>query len=254
MAVSASFHGVVGLQNGSHYQIDRKNFWRYDRFIATPELGDIRVNVFTFSANTASVEDGIYLLDVRTTIGSIVDDEGKSAHSLHLFANDELQPMPDGARAFLMVIIAGKVSRGAFQLKQDNGFDMDVFQYIAGPQQNIKHVVVQGTIQKIMGDRCVVTVKDIALGPSDMVTATDDSSEGVPSTTLSQFDWGGAHKEKEQGTLKGKAKEKGKKEDGEESDAKNDSKRAHNDDDKKDRDNGPSTSAALPHKATRVSK
>ncbi|KAG2108046.1 PIF1-like helicase-domain-containing protein [Suillus discolor] len=45
MATSASFHGVVGLQNGSRYQIDRKNFWRYDGFIATPELGDIRVNV-----------------------------------------------------------------------------------------------------------------------------------------------------------------------------------------------------------------
>jgi hypothetical protein len=82
------FTGVVGLQNPSRYQIDRKNYWRYDAFIATPEIGDIRVNVFTFGANTASAEDGIYLLDARTTIGSIIDDEGNSAHSLHLFAND----------------------------------------------------------------------------------------------------------------------------------------------------------------------
>ncbi|KAG1879524.1 hypothetical protein C8R48DRAFT_668350 [Suillus tomentosus] len=168
MATSASFHGVVGLQNG--------------------KLGDICVNVFTFGANTASAEDGIYLLDARTTIGSIVDDEGKSAHSLHLFANDDLQPMPDGACAFPMVIIAEYAS-------------------------------------------------------SDMVTATDDSSEAVPSTTLSQFDWGGARKEKEQGTLKGGAKEKGKKEDGEKSDGKNDSKRACDDDNEKDRDSGPSTIA-----------
>ncbi|KAG2083892.1 hypothetical protein BD769DRAFT_1540249 [Suillus cothurnatus] len=47
MATSASFHGVVGLQNPSRYQIDRKNYWSYDAFIATPEIGDIRVNVFT---------------------------------------------------------------------------------------------------------------------------------------------------------------------------------------------------------------
>ncbi|KAG2352246.1 hypothetical protein BDR07DRAFT_892304 [Suillus spraguei] len=84
MATSASFHG---LQNGNRYQIDKKSHWRYDGFIATPER-DIRVNAFTFGANTASAEDGIYLLDARTTIGPIVDDEGKSAHSLHLFAND----------------------------------------------------------------------------------------------------------------------------------------------------------------------
>jgi hypothetical protein len=44
MATSASFHGVVGLQNPSRYQIDRKNYWLYDALIATPEIGDIRVN------------------------------------------------------------------------------------------------------------------------------------------------------------------------------------------------------------------
>ncbi|KAG2366358.1 hypothetical protein BDR07DRAFT_1396276 [Suillus spraguei] len=86
MTTSTSFHGVVGLQNGSRYQIDKKNYWRYDGFITTPEMGDIRV--FTFGANAASVEDGIYLLDTRTTVGPIIDDDGKSAHSLHLFAND----------------------------------------------------------------------------------------------------------------------------------------------------------------------
>ncbi|KAG2360236.1 hypothetical protein BDR07DRAFT_1413089 [Suillus spraguei] len=85
MATSASFHG---LQNGSRYQIDKNNYWRYNGFIATPEMGDIRVNVFTFGANAASVEDGIYLLDARTIVGPIIDDDGKSAHSLHLFAND----------------------------------------------------------------------------------------------------------------------------------------------------------------------
>ncbi|KAG2060064.1 hypothetical protein BDR06DRAFT_948806 [Suillus hirtellus] len=38
MAISVSFHGVVGLQNGSRYQNDRKNHWRYDNFIATPSV------------------------------------------------------------------------------------------------------------------------------------------------------------------------------------------------------------------------
>ncbi|KAG2074152.1 hypothetical protein BDR04DRAFT_194291 [Suillus decipiens] len=36
-----------------------------------------------------------------------------SLHSLHLFANDDLQPLHDGARAFPTVIIAGKFSRSA---------------------------------------------------------------------------------------------------------------------------------------------
>ncbi|KAG2358142.1 hypothetical protein BDR07DRAFT_1418454 [Suillus spraguei] len=85
MATSASFHGVVGLQNGSRYQIDKKNYWRCDGFIATLEMGDIRVIVFTFGANAASVEDS---MDARTIVGPIIDDDGKSAHSLHLFAND----------------------------------------------------------------------------------------------------------------------------------------------------------------------
>ncbi|KAG1824404.1 uncharacterized protein BJ212DRAFT_1295579 [Suillus subaureus] len=63
----------------SRYQIDKMKFWRYDGFIAIPH-----VNVFT----CASAEfDGIYLLDARTSIGPIIDDEGKSAHSIHLFAD-----------------------------------------------------------------------------------------------------------------------------------------------------------------------
>ncbi|KAG2366500.1 hypothetical protein BDR07DRAFT_1480177 [Suillus spraguei] len=99
MATSASFHGVVGLQD---------------------EMGDIRVNVFTFSANTASAEDGTYLLDAHTTIGGIIGDEGKSVRSLHLFANDDLQPLRYDACAFPTVIIARKVSRNSLSVKQEN--------------------------------------------------------------------------------------------------------------------------------------
>ncbi|KAG2043132.1 hypothetical protein BDR03DRAFT_501334 [Suillus americanus] len=56
---------VFKIINGSRYQIDKKNFWRYDGFIATSEIGDIRVNIFTFGANTASAEDGIYRNTIR---------------------------------------------------------------------------------------------------------------------------------------------------------------------------------------------
>ncbi|KAG2342244.1 hypothetical protein BDR05DRAFT_1001189 [Suillus weaverae] len=232
-------------------------------------MGDIHVNVFTFGANTASIKDGIYLLDAQTTIDPIIDDEGKSAHSLHLFANDDLQPLPDGTCTIPTVIIAGKVSCSAFSVKQENGFDMDVSQYVASPQQNMqvhcyypkghphfnktplpaasKHVVVQGTVHSISRDRCIVTITDIALGPLDTIITTDDSSETVPPTMLKQFDWGGVRKDKEKGKTTGKGKGKEKEEDVESND-KNEGKRAHDDDDDKYMDGKPSTSTAAPHK------
>ncbi|KAG2064720.1 hypothetical protein BDR04DRAFT_1122371 [Suillus decipiens] len=175
MVNSASFHGVVGLQNGSQFQINRKNYWWYDGFITAPETGDICVNVFMFGANTASAEDSIYLMDAWTTISPIIDDEGKSAQSLHLFVNDDLQPLPDGARTFPTIIIAG---------------------------------------------------------PSDVVTATNETSETVPPVTLKQFDWGGVCKEKDKRKEKGKAK-----------DQEND-----------EMDNEPSASSAMSHKVAQVSK
>ncbi|KAG2358169.1 hypothetical protein BDR07DRAFT_1418526 [Suillus spraguei] len=53
-------------------------------------MGDICVNVFTFGANATDLlkTTFIYWMDARTTVGPIIDDDGKSAHSLHLFAND----------------------------------------------------------------------------------------------------------------------------------------------------------------------
>ncbi|KAG1733430.1 hypothetical protein EDB19DRAFT_2041231 [Suillus lakei] len=79
MATSAAFHGVVGLQNGSRYQIDKRIT---GDMMDSPPL-----------QKTVSI-----LLDARTTIGPFVqvDDD---AHSLHLFANHDLQPLPDSARA-----------------------------------------------------------------------------------------------------------------------------------------------------------
>ncbi|KAG2113132.1 uncharacterized protein F5147DRAFT_682860 [Suillus discolor] len=55
MATSESQHCC-----SSRYPNGKK--WRYDVFIAAPDIGDIRVNVFTFGANTAC----LYLLDLGT--------------------------------------------------------------------------------------------------------------------------------------------------------------------------------------------
>ncbi|KAG2369243.1 hypothetical protein BDR07DRAFT_1371559 [Suillus spraguei] len=116
VATSTSFYGVVGLQN----------------FIATAGTGDIGglrvLNVFTTSDLTASVKDRIYLLDAQITIGPIIDadDEGKSVYFFHLFVNNDLQSPPDGTHACPMFIIAGKVSRSTFSIKQENVFDIDL--------------------------------------------------------------------------------------------------------------------------------
>ncbi|KAG2343466.1 hypothetical protein BDR05DRAFT_963043, partial [Suillus weaverae] len=45
------------------------NYWRCDGYIALPD-GDLAVAVFTFGANTASAEDGIYLIHAHAMIGS----------------------------------------------------------------------------------------------------------------------------------------------------------------------------------------
>jgi hypothetical protein len=87
MATSCTFHGLVGIQNASRYQYDNKHYWKYDGYIALPD-SDLAVAVFTFGANTASAEDGIYLMHGHTMIGSAVTDEGTSTHTLHIYAND----------------------------------------------------------------------------------------------------------------------------------------------------------------------
>ncbi|KAG1865186.1 hypothetical protein C8R48DRAFT_772884 [Suillus tomentosus] len=138
MATSCTFHGLVGIQNASIYQYDNKHYWKYDGYIALPD-SDLAVTVFTFGANTASAEDGIYLMHACAMIGSAVTDEGMSTHTLHLYANDELQPLEDGNRASPILIVAGKVSQSNYALEQDHDIDIDIdiSQYVFAPQQNI---------------------------------------------------------------------------------------------------------------------
>jgi hypothetical protein len=244
MATTCTFHGLVGIQNTSQFQHDNKHFWRYDGYIALPDT-DLAIAIFTFGANTASTEDGIYLMYAQAMIGSGVSDEGTTTHTLHFYAIDvrifilltlhthsilqELQPLNDGNHALPMLIVAGKVSQSNFALEQDHGFDINILQYVFAPQQNIrvccyypqghphlsktplpsasKHMVVQGTILCIENECCVLAIKDIAFGPSDNVIASPMSD--VISSTLSKgFDWSG--KKKWNTKSKDSADEKGK--------------------------------------------
>jgi len=120
-----------------------------------------------------------------------------------------MQPMPKRSRALPVLIIAGKVSKGTYQLLQERAFDMDVAQYAGNSSQNLrvrcyfpdgprfaktpfppasKHVVVHGTISRIEDDRCIIGIKDIALGPLQGVIAAP-TSESAPSTSVPHFDW-----------------------------------------------------------------
>ena len=87
MATSCTFHGIIGISSASPYMMDNKNFWRYQAFIATPD-GDFAVSVFAFRGNTASVEHGIYLIDARAVVGIILDENGHSSQTLHLYVID----------------------------------------------------------------------------------------------------------------------------------------------------------------------
>ena len=72
--------------------MDGKHFWRYDGFIATPN-GDLAVVVFTFRGSSAtSVKDGIYVMDAKVVMGCLINEEGKTVHSLHLYSMDVCMP------------------------------------------------------------------------------------------------------------------------------------------------------------------
>jgi hypothetical protein len=113
MATCATYHGIIGIQNGTHYSLDNKTFWRYEGFVPEPEGGDLPVEVFAFKGSSASAKKGIYLLDARAVIGRAADKDGRTAYILHLYAIDvriyiyhcscivllifqDMQPMPEG--------------------------------------------------------------------------------------------------------------------------------------------------------------
>jgi len=112
-----------------------------------------------------------------------------------------------------VLIVAGKVLKGTYQLLQERAFDMDVAQYAGNSSQNLrircyfpdsprfaktpfppasKHIVVHGTISRIKDDRCIIGIKDIALGLLQGVIAAP-TSESAPSTSVPHFDWSAKH-------------------------------------------------------------
>ncbi|KAG2365898.1 hypothetical protein BDR07DRAFT_1480782 [Suillus spraguei] len=190
MVTSCTFHGLVGIQNASRYQYDNKHYWKYDGYIALPD-SDLAVAVFTFGANTASAEDGIYLMHGRTMIGSAVTDEGTSTHTLHIYANDELQPLEDGNRALPILIVVGKknIRVHCYYLQGHPWLSKTPL-----PSAS-KHVVIQGTVLRIEQERCVLAVKDIAFGPADNVIA-GPTSDVVSSTPSKAYDWSSKEKSK----------------------------------------------------------
>ncbi|KIK40522.1 hypothetical protein CY34DRAFT_13649 [Suillus luteus UH-Slu-Lm8-n1] len=157
-------------------------------YIALPD-SDLAVSILTFGANTASSEDGIYLMHTQAMIGLGLTDQGTSTHALHFYAIDELQPLDDGIHALPMLIVAGKQN-------------IHVRCYYPQGHPHLsktplpsasKHVIVQGTILRIENEHCVLTVKDIAFGPSDNVVA-GPTSDVISSTPSKGFDWSGKKK------------------------------------------------------------
>src|SRR5437588_2382317 len=77
IATCATYHGIIGIQNGTHYSLNNKTFWRYEGFVPESEGGDLPVEVFAFKGSSASAKKGIYLLDARAVIGRAADKDGR---------------------------------------------------------------------------------------------------------------------------------------------------------------------------------
>jgi len=133
-------------------------------------------------------------------------------------------------------LIAGKVSKfGTFQHQQDLGFNIDIVQFAGTSNQNLhvccyflagrcfhktpipwagEHVIVHGIILRNEVDRCVVAIKEIALGRMQAIVAglSSDSTPPSSSMSLQQFDWSAKHakaKTETEGTAKdGKGKKR----------------------------------------------
>ncbi|KAI5991919.1 hypothetical protein EDD15DRAFT_2197349 [Pisolithus albus] len=217
MASCCNVHGVVGVRNGRAFTYSQgKTFWKHDGFLPLPS-GDLAVDFFTFGGDPAPLEDGPYSGIARvvsqTTAGSNVDT---SDPILQLFATDDFVAMPlmaaecDSQMPSPAFVTVGRVCRSNLDVNQNRAFDIDVSQYGAAPQQLIrlrcfypsshtrfhktplpnvgKHVVVHGYLTGFHHGRCLIHVRDIALGPGDITSPT---TEMPPSMTLGRFNWKG---------------------------------------------------------------
>ena len=98
MASSCIFTAVVGLQDSDPVKFDKKNYWKYDGFVAVTPERDFVLPVFTFAGNgTPPAEDGIYFLTARTHGITGCATDLSPTYNLELYAIDV-------CRSFLLLI------------------------------------------------------------------------------------------------------------------------------------------------------
>lgn len=217
MATSCNVHGIIGVRHGRAFAYSHgKNFWKHEGFLPLPS-GDLAVDFFTFGGDAAPLDDGPYSGIARViaqqTAGSNVETTDPV---LQLFATDDFAPMPavasedDSPMPSPVFVVVGRVCRSNLDVDQNRAFDVDVSQYGAVPQQLIrlrcfypstltrflkipvpnvgKHIVVHGYLTGFSHGRCLICVRDIALGPGEITAPPTDSP---PSMSLGHFNWKG---------------------------------------------------------------
>ncbi|KIM50840.1 hypothetical protein SCLCIDRAFT_33946 [Scleroderma citrinum Foug A] len=206
MGSFCTYQGIVGIHTSEPYiYSDKRRYWKHDAVVPVVQT-DVPVDVLTFGGEAAAMEGSIYYVTARTILQPNPKSE-EGEFRLQLYANTPLQPLPPNARAVCALTISGKVSQGSAELEKHRGFNIDVSQFGAAPHQSIRlrcyfpsthprltrtplpsagrHVIVQGCIQRIDGDRCIVSVNDIKFGASESIFTVDTH----PPTKLSHFDW-----------------------------------------------------------------
>ncbi|KIK13752.1 hypothetical protein PISMIDRAFT_17767 [Pisolithus microcarpus 441] len=145
MASSCNVHGVVGVRNGRAFTYSQgKTFWKHDGFLPLPS-GDLAVDFFTFGGDPALLEDGPYSGIARVILQTTAAANMETTDPiLQLFAMDDFVAMPlmaaecDSQMPSPAFITVGRVCRSNLDVDQNRGFDIDVSQYGAAPQQLIR--------------------------------------------------------------------------------------------------------------------
>ena len=104
-----------------------------------------------------------------------------------------------GVHAPPMFVVTGKVSRAPLNITNNRMFDIDISQYGAESQQIVrvlqkipvpsagKHVSVHGHFMD--GERCLIRVVDIALGPLVVESTPTAIGADQPPMKIARFDW-----------------------------------------------------------------
>ncbi|KIK18855.1 hypothetical protein PISMIDRAFT_14048 [Pisolithus microcarpus 441] len=145
MASSCNVHGVVGIRNGRAFTYSQgKTFWKHNGFLPLPS-GDLAVDFFTFGGDPALLEDGPYSGIARVVSQTTAAPNMETTDPiLQLFAMDDFVAMPlmaaecDSQMPSPAFITVGRVCHSNLDVDQNRGFDIDISQYGATPQQLIR--------------------------------------------------------------------------------------------------------------------